>query len=81
MRGIIIIKDGRDIKEVNNVKGFVEMNIRKLIDKMECQLVNDNMNTVIFRVKTNKKRYNLIKEHLEELNPENYVFLQAKGSN
>lgn len=78
MRGTIIIKDGRDIKEVNNVKGFVEMNIRKLIDKLDCQLVNDNMNTVIFQVKTNKKRYNLIKEHLERLNPENYVFLQAK---
>ena len=78
MTGTIIIKDGRNIKEVENVKGFIEMSIRKPFDKLKCQLVEDKMFTVIFSVKTSKKRFNLIKEKLERLNPEAYVFLQAK---
>lgn len=80
MRGTIIIKDGRDIKEVENVKGYIEMTIKKPFDKLSCLLVGDSMNTVIFRVKTKEKRFDLIKEKLMELNPEGYVFIQAKGS-
>ena len=78
MKGYVIIKDGRKVNdEVMNVKGFIEMNIRKPFDKLECQMVNDSMNTVIFGVKTSQKRFDLIQEHLEKLNPEGYVFLQA----
>lgn len=80
MKGYIVIKDGRRVNDVvMNTKGYIEMNIRKPFDKLECQTVGDSMNTVIFGVKTSQKRFNHLKNKLERLNPEGYVFLQAKG--
>jgi hypothetical protein len=80
MKGYIVIKDGRRVNDVvMNTKGYIEMNIRKPFDKLECQTVGDSMNTVIFGVRTSQKRFNHLKNELERLNPEGYVFLQAKG--
>jgi len=77
MKAVIIVKDG-DIKKVWNVKGFIEMRIRKLFDKMNCQLVDDSNNTVIFHVKTKKEIFDSIKEELEVLYPGSFVYLQPK---
>lgn len=77
MKAVIIVKDA-DIKKVWNVKGYIEMRIRKWFDKMRCQLVDDKHTTVIFHVKTQKKNFESIKEELEMLYPGSFVYLQPK---
>lgn len=78
MKGIIVIKDGKDITKVMNMKGFIEMRLRKIIDKVTCQLVGDGNNTVVFHVKTSKKRFEELKNNLDELYPKACVYLQPK---
>lgn len=78
MKGIIVIKDGKDIKKVMNMKGFIEMRLRKLIDKLNCQLVGDEQNTVIFHVRTSDKRFDELKNELDNLYPGSCVYLMPK---
>lgn len=78
MRGLVIVKNGTDIKKVNNVKGFIEMNIRRLVDKLDCKLVYDERNTVIFIVDTDRKNFEFIKEQLEVACPGECVFVEPK---
>lgn len=78
MKGIIVIKDGKDIKKVMNMKGFIEMRLRKLIDKINCQLVGDEQNTVIFHVRTSDKRFAELKQELDTLYPSTCIYLMPK---
>ena len=78
MSGVIIIKDGRSINKVMNIKGYIEMRLRRYIDKFTCQMVGDSNNTIIFNIRTSKKRFNLIKEDLLKISKE-CVILEAKG--
>lgn len=78
MQNVIIIKDGRDIKKVYNIRGYLEMRIRKHFDKLNCQFVRDNQRTVIFNVKTTKRTFESIKEKLDALYPGLCVYLQKK---
>lgn len=78
MKGIIIIKDGTDVAKVMNMKGFIEMRLRKIIDKLSCQLVGDGRNTIVFHVKTSAKNFEEIKNELDVLYPNSCVYLQPK---
>lgn len=76
MKGIVVVKG--DIKKVCNVKGHIEMRIRKLFDKLTCQLVDDDHSTVVFHVKTNKKTFDEIKHELNTLYPGSCMYLEPK---
>lgn len=77
MKGIVIVKG--DIKKVYNVKGYIEMRIRKLFDKLTCQLVDDEHTTVVFQVRTNKKTFDELKNELNKLYPGSCVYLEPKA--
>ena len=78
MKGIIIVKDGTDAAKVMNMKGYIEMRLRKIIDKLSCQLVGDGNNTIIFQVRTSEKKFEELKNELDKLYPGAVVYLQPK---
>lgn len=77
MNNIIIVK-GTDVKEIFNMKGYIEMRLRKFVDKLTCQLVDDAHTCVVFNVKTSKERFESIRDELNELFPKKCVYLRKK---
>lgn len=73
----IIIRDG-ELKKVLNIKGFIEMRLRKVIDRLACQIVEDGLNTVVFHVKTSNKIFEEIRIELDKLYPGSCIYLTPK---
>ncbi len=78
MRANIIVKDGREKDKVLNIAGYIEMVVRRPFGKVDCQMVGDDQNTVIFNVRTRKKTFRTIKAKIEELYPGLCVYLSKK---
>ena len=77
MKGIIIVRES-NVSEILNMKGYIEMRIRKHFDKLTCQLVDDAHTCVAFQVKTKKKTFESIKDELNELYPKKCVYVTKK---
>lgn len=73
----IIIKNCDGRKAVN-IRGYIEMRLRKLIDKLSCQYVGEGCSMVVFSVRTSDTRFEELKHELDALYPETCVYLEPK---
>lgn len=78
MQNIIIVNDGTEMATVLNVKHYIQMRLRKHFDKINCQFVANEHNTIVFHVKTKKKIFESIKNELDVLYPGLCTYLQQK---
>lgn len=73
-----IIVRNSDAKKVLNIKGYIEMRLRKIIDKLTCQIIEDDLGTVVFHVKTSDERFTELKQELDTLYPSTCIYLAPK---
>ena len=76
MRTIIV--RNADVKKVLNIKGYIEMRLRKVIDKLTCQIIEDDLGTVVFHVRTSDERFAELKQELDTLYPSTCIYLMPK---
>lgn len=76
MRTIIV--RSADVKKVLNIKGYIEMRLRKVIDKLTCQIIEDDLGTVVFHVRTSDERFAELKQELDTLYPSTCIYLMPK---
>lgn len=76
MRTIIV--RSTDVKKVLNIKGYIEMRLRKVIDKLTCQIIEDDLGTVVFHVRTSDERFVELKQELDTLYPSTCIYLMPK---
>lgn len=79
MYGAIIVKDGKNLVRVLNIAGYIDMSIRKCIDKADYQIIDEDHKVIIFTVKTKKKIFNTIKATLNKVYPGLCLFLEKQG--
>lgn len=76
MNGIIIVKGTKDLSLSKNIRGYVDMRIRKFIDKTSAKLVGDTKETVVINVRTKRSIFEELKQEINELYPGTCVFLR-----
>lgn len=76
MTGVIIVKGSEDVHLAHEIGTYVEMRIRRFIDKVSYKPVGDSKHTVVLNVRTKRNTFEELKEELNDLYPKKCVFLR-----
>lgn len=77
MQGLVVVHSDK-VRKVYDVKGYIEMRLRRFVDRLDCRLVDGDCTTVIFQVRTKRTRFDEISRELNKLYPGMCVCLCSK---